>query len=598
MLDPTRPTGVPSNGAPPFPASPLAFTWWMSRQLPGRALLMLAITVVGAAMQAATPYAVRGLVNVVTNHDAAAVPLWFGVLIVAWLIGPMINRLYTLVNAFTMPRMRAIVDHALFGHTLRQSTRFFNDNFAGAINQRIRRAGQAAPGLFEVAVSPLARILTNMLMAGALLAVVEPRYALAFLAFSVVFVIVTVPMARVVVRRVVRMARARSRVTGRIADTIAAADVVRSFAAWEREEAGLSPVSEEEYQCARDVRISLTIMRVSQVTLSLGFLSVIVWVELAAAMAGTTTAGNLALILAIGVQLGLAITQLGDEVLNAFEQVGDLKESLDALARRHETPDVPTAKPLRVADGGIRFENVRFSYPDGRAVFAGLNLTVKPGERVGLVGRSGAGKSTLVRLITRRHLPSGGRILIDGQDIGSVTLASLALNIGEVPQTTEMFHRSIRENLRYGRPDADDGAIFAAAQAAGCHDFILARPGGYEAVVGEKGVKLSGGERQRVAVARAFLKNAPILVLDEATSSLDSETEISLQKALFKLMKGRTVIAIAHRLSTLRAMDRVVVLEGGEIVEEGSPAELLAGSGLFARAWELQHRQSETEAAE
>lgn len=272
-----------------------------------------------------------------------------------------------------------------------------------------------------------------------------------------------------------------------------------------------------------------------------------------------------------------------------FEHVGDLKESLDALARDHDIPDRSDAQPLAVRGGGIRFEDVSFTYPDGRRVFERLNLDVRPGERVGLVGRSGAGKSTLVKLLTRRHLVTSGRVCIDGQDIQGVTQESIALAIGEVPQATEMFHRSIRENIRYGRPGAGNDAVEAASKAAGCHDFILARPGGYDAVVGEKGVKLSGGEKQRIAVARAFLKDAPILVLDEATSSLDTETELALQDALWRLMAGRTVIAIAHRLSTLRAMDRVVVMEDGEIIEQGPPSALIASSGAFARAWALQH---------
>jgi ATP-binding cassette subfamily B protein len=275
-----------------------------------------------------------------------------------------------------------------------------------------------------------------------------------------------------------------------------------------------------------------------------------------------------------------------------FEHVGDLKESLDALARDHDIPDPADAKPLTVRGGGIRFEAVSFLYPDGRRVFQDLNLDVRPGERVGLVGRSGAGKSTLVKLLTRRHLVTGGRIAIDGQDLATLTQASIAEAIGEVPQATVLFHRSIRENIRYGRPHADDAAVEAAAHAAGCHEFILARPGAYDAVVGEKGVKLSGGEKQRIAVARVFLKNAPILILDEATSSLDTETELALQDALWRLMSGRTVIAIAHRLSTLRAMDRVVVMEDGEIIERGPPAALIASSGAFARAWALQHPES------
>ena len=483
------------------------------------------------------------------------------------------------------------MDRALFAHTLGQSARFFNDNFAGAINQRIRRGGQSMPGLFESTL-PFFRIGTYMVVGGITLGTVSPSYAVAFAGFAVVFVGCTIPMARWVVELVGRTAKARSRVTGRIADTITNADVVRSFGAWAREQADLEPVSLDEYHRARDVRMAMTGMRLMQLFLSVGFLASISWVALHSVMADTMTPGGVVTVLTVGVQLGLSIAQLGDEALNMFEHVGDLKESLDALARDHDIPDHADAKPLQVTGGAIRFDNVAFSYPDGRRVFEGLNLDVRPGERIGLVGRSGAGKSTLVKLLTRRHLVTGGRIRIDGQDIESVTQESIAAAIGEVPQATEMFHRSIRENIRYGRPLADNAATERAAIAAGCDEFIVARPGGYDAVVGEKGVKLSGGEKQRIAVARAFIKDAPILVLDEATSSLDTETEIALQDALWRLMAGRTVIAIAHRLSTLRAMDRVVVMEDGEIVEQGPPSVLISSSGAFARAWALQHPES------
>ena len=580
-----------SGGAPPFPGTPFGFTWWLVRQVPKRAALLLAITVTGTGLQSLAPYAVGGLIDAVEQALWEAVPVWFVLLVLAWLVGPLITRFYTLANAFTMTRMRAIGDRALFAHTIGQATRFFSDNFVGSISQRIRRGANTAPQLFEAVVSPMARFLTSVTVAAILLAVAAGQYALGFLAFAVVFVAVTVPMARLVVKRTQAHALARSRVTGRIADGVANADVIRSFAAWRLEELGLEPLSEAEYRCARDVRISLTLMRVAQLCLSVGFMSLIVWIALAAAQAGGTTPGEIAMILTVGVQLGVAITQLGDDVLSVFEHVGELGDSLDALSAPHEIPDAPDAVPLAPGPGGVEFDDLTFHYPDGTTVFRNLGLRIQPGERVGIVGRSGAGKSTLVRLLTRRHVPTAGVIRVDGQDLAQVTRVSLCRAIGEVPQTTEMFHRSIRDNVGYGRPDATAEDVERAARDAGAHGFILDRPNGYEAVVGEKGVKLSGGERQRIAVARAFLKDAPILLLDEATSSLDTETEIALQSALWRLMHGRTVVAIAHRLSTLRAMDRIVVLDEGVIVEEGRPADLIATSGAFARAWQLQHNQ-------
>jgi ATP-binding cassette, subfamily B, bacterial len=238
--------------------------------------------------------------------------------------------------------------------------------------------------------------------------------------------------------------------------------------------------------------------------------------------------------------------------------------------------------------GDIRFEHVRFAHPDGKAVFDDLSLAIRPGEKVGLVGPSGAGKSTLVRLLRRQYEPQGGRILIDGSDIAHITWDSLNEAIAEVPQVPGIFHRAVRDNIRYARPDAKDEDVIRAAVDAYAHDFIQERSTGYGTIVGEQGIKLSGGERQRVAIARALVKDAKILVLDEATSSLDSESEHLIQEGLWTLMQGRTVIAIAHRLSTIAGMDRIVYLEAGKIIEEGPHRELLARGGAYARLWNRQ----------
>ncbi len=282
------------------------------------------------------------------------------------------------------------------------------------------------------------------------------------------------------------------------------------------------------------------------------------------------------------------------EMTSLFESVGTVQDGINTLTRPRTVVDAPGAMPLQVTRGEVRFDDVSFAYRDGgQPVIDHLSLTIRPGEKIGLIGRSGAGKSTLVNLLLRFHDVQAGRILIDDQDIARVTQDSLRQAIGMVTQDTSLLHRAMRDNIAYGRPDAGDAELTAAAARAQAHEFIeqLTDPQGrrgYEAHVGERGVKLSGGQRQRVAIARVMLKDAPILLLDEATSALDSEVEAAIQESLYELMKGKTVIAIAHRLSTIAALDRLVVLDHGRIVEEGTHAELLARGGLYAALWARQ----------
>lgn len=582
---------------PPFPSSPFAFTWWVVRRFaPGRAVLLLAITVISTALHAATPYIVGRFVDMldrVLRGDAGRADMHglFGLLILAWLVGPLIGRLYTLANAFTMPRMRAEIDSALFGWTLGQSVTFFQNSFAGSLTQQIRKAGRAAPDIFESFVLPFARVAVTMVVAGLLLWTALPIYAVAFGGFAVVFVGVSLVMARRVGTVVDRLAQARSAVSGRIADAMATSEVVRSFSGLDHETRTLRPFIETEYARGQRARIHFTAMRVSQLLLSVGFMSVLLWVALDAAVAGRLSPGAVAMILTIGVQLTLSINQLGDDILGCFEHVGDLKESLDALARPQRVVDAPAAVPLAVRDGAIALRDVRFGYDSGRPVFHGLSFSIAGGERVGLAGSSGAGKSTLFKLLTRQYELDGGTIAIDGQAISATTLDSLRRSIAEVSQVTELFHRTILDNIRYARPDAHEAEVVAAAKAAHCHEFIMARPNGYATVVGERGVKLSGGERQRIAIARAILKDAPILLLDEATSALDTESEGLIQDALARLMRGRTVVAIAHRLSTIAHMDRIIVLDQGAIVEDAPHDVLLAQRGRYADLWHRQYRR-------
>jgi ATP-binding cassette subfamily B protein len=313
-----------------------------------------------------------------------------------------------------------------------------------------------------------------------------------------------------------------------------------------------------------------------------------VWLALRATLAGQLDLGSFTLVFTLSNFIALNVWNLSNRMLDFFEQIGTLTEAIELVTQPHEIIDRPDARPLAVSRGAIAFRDVCYAHPDGSQLFDKLNLEVAAGEKVALVGPSGAGKSTLIKLLRRHFEPQVGRIEIDGQDIAEVTWDSLNEAIAEVSQLPGVFHRPLRDNIRYAREDAPEAAVIEAAISASSHEFIVQRPTGYDTIVGEQGIKLSGGERQRLAIARAILKGARILVLDEATSSLDSESEHRIQEALFALMEGRTVIAIAHRLSTITGMDRILYLESGHILEQGSHQALLRLNGRYARLWNRQ----------
>jgi ATP-binding cassette subfamily B protein len=376
--------------------------------------------------------------------------------------------------------------------------------------------------------------------------------------------------------------------TGVVVDVAANADIVRAFARAPFECGRAAAALDRESAAARKLRWFTTLFAVVLYTGLILFQFAFVAYAVHLAVLGRLGVGEVVMAFSLGAILGANVWALCARMLDLFEHLGVLDGALDIVRVPHGIADLPGAPALMVHQGEVRFEAVGFAHRDGTQVFRDFSLTIRPGEKVGIVGPSGAGKSTLIRLLRRQFEPQSGRILIDGQDIAGVSLASLNEAVAEVPQDPGLLHRSIADNIRYARLDAGDDEIIDAARHAHCHDFILRRPGGYDAVVGERGIRLSGGERQRIAIARAFLKPSRLLVLDEATSALDSETEHAIREALWAVLDRRTVIAIAHRLSTVSRMDRILYLEDGVVAEEGSHAELLARGGRYARLWGRQ----------
>jgi ATP-binding cassette subfamily B multidrug efflux pump len=394
-------------------------------------------------------------------------------------------------------------------------------------------------------------------------------------------------------RVAMQQADARSLMTGRIADAYTNIATVKLFSHAKRE-AGYARGAMRDFMHTAYAQFRLvTGFEIVNHALSMALVAASAGVALWLWTQEQVGVGAVAAATAMALRLNGISHWIMWEFASLFEHIGTVQDGIDTLARPHAVLDRPGAPPLTVPRGEIRFENVSFGYGGKHAVIDDFSLVIRPGEKIGLVGRSGAGKSTIVSLLLRFYDVERGRVLIDGQNIAEVAQDSLRAQIGMVTQDTSLLHRSVRDNILYGRPDAGDGQMIAAARRAEAHEFIqaLSDPAGrrgYDAHVGERGVKLSGGQRQRVAIARVMLKDAPILILDEATSALDSEVEIAIQDSLYRLMEGKTVVAIAHRLSTIAALDRLIVMDKGRIVEEGDHPTLLARGGLYARLWAHQ----------
>ena len=573
-----------SRGAGPF------LLHYVGRRLVSHSLVLLSVfSAVFCAI--GSQYAVKHLVDVLDNGAPSDGALSLAVIILLLLVAGdnLLWRLAGWIASYAFVAVGGDVRLDLFAHLAGHGSRYFSDQFPGALAGRVTTAATAAwtieNSITWTTVPPAVAVVTSI---GLLATIQWKMTAVLVIAVS----IMSWGIARLALRGShlhQRFAHRAATVNGNLADILSNIGVVRAFGATKYEWQRLSRTIGEEIEAQRGSLRALERLRLFHALAVFGATAGILAWSVALWRTGRITTGDVVLATTLGFTVLHASRDFAMAAVDLTQQFAKLNEAVHVLGLPHEIVDAPDARPLINLGGSITFLNVCFSYPNGERVLQDFTLHIPSGQKVGLVGRSGTGKSTVLALTQRLYDPERGHVLIDEQDIGKVTQEALRQAIAVVHQDISLFHRSILENIRYGRPDATDAEVYRAAEAAHCLEFVNQLPQGFDTIVGERGTKLSGGQRQRLAIARALLRKAQIILLDEATSALDSELERAIQDALTHHMHGRTVIAVAHRLSTLNSFDRVVVLDRGGIVEDGPAADLVRRGGVYSKMYHSQH---------
>lgn len=595
MTQPSSPSPSPKSEAIPEISSRqvLSFVLKMVRPYPAAIFVMFLIAFAWAIDLSLRPYLLKLMLNSAAEPDVeniftkVAFPAVF-YLAICFAMSTLYRVYGYFVEINMIPKLRTRIANANFGKLLGQGHPFYQNNFSGGLATKITDLVSSTPDIIQIVLDRFLSHALALIVAVYTLWLVNVSFAIAMISWSVLFLGVSLFLTKRLSQQAAEWSSCGSRITGKMVDVLSNSLSVRLFSRRKAEKDYLDVAFQEATEAEQKLQwtyfwiwfcygYSFDIM-----------LGVNLFLLIKGLQDGWVTLGDFALVLTINITIADFLWQLTREFSQFSKLLGRMTQALQTILAPYEMEDAEDARPLIVPQGKITFDQVQFKYKGTEPLFKNKSIIIEPGQKVGLVGYSGSGKSTFVNLILRLYDVTSGKILIDGQDIRGVTQDSLRSAIGMIPQDPSLFHRSLIENIRYGNPHASDSEVKEAARKAYAHDFIMTLPEKYEALVGERGVKLSGGQRQRIAIARAILKNAPILILDEATSQLDSVTEGQIQDSLWELMQGKTTLIIAHRLSTLLQMDRILVFDRGKIVEDGSHKDLLAKDGLYKTLWEAQ----------
>jgi ATP-binding cassette subfamily B protein len=583
-----------NDSLPAFFASPTRFLGHYVRRRPWHFLGLTVFVVGGAACAVGVQYGIKLLVDAMASASGMVGAVWFALAFFITLIAieNVLWRLSGWLGCRTVVSTGVDIRLDLFEHLSGHPMRYFGGHLAGALGNRVTAAAGAVGAIISTSIWNIAPPCVDFIGAIIVFVTVDRAMAGALASFVVVVAVGLGYLGLAGRPRHREYAEYANAVGGALVDNIANVWIVKAFSARGRELARLGARFQDEARAQRRSWMYLEKIRVvHDLCLWLMTAAMLVWAVYLWST-GRITPGDVVLVTTLTFRILHGSRDLALALIGTSQQLGIIAEALKVIGEPHSIVDAPDAKRLIELGGSIEFERVWFGYPGGPLVLKDFSLRIPAGQRIGIVGTSGAGKSTVIHLIQRLEDVQSGCVVIDGQCVTTVHQDSLRAAISVVPQEVSLFHRSIGENIRYGDPDASDAEVRAAAEAACCDKFIRDLPDGYHTIVGERGVKLSGGQRQRIGIARALLKKAPILVLDEATASLDSETELAIQTALSAAVRNRTVVAVAHRLSTIMSFDRIVVIADGRIVEDGSPAELRRRSGIFQTMWRMQSEDS------